>query len=248
MLEPTSRYIDPLYGANANKGVLSRDVKISNAIFRSGVPIKSVLDAARRAYERWIEADSVMAQPEVMTFEQIEAAHTLLTQEGRKFVPIEAYQNLQRELAYIRQNQVEYPIPTFQQRLVNWVITCFGSQIGRDKAERDFRFYEEATELVQSRGMKKEEAHAMVEATYARPAGKTYQEIGGVVTTLAALCSTEKHPQTGQEVDMMEAGEAELTRIWGQLDLIREKQKTKIHRLTAFQEQCVSDVEKRQIV
>jgi hypothetical protein len=33
--------------------------------------------------------------------------------------------------------------------------------------------------------------------------------------------------EDGQEVDMMEAGEAELTRVWGKIEVIREKQKTK---------------------
>jgi uncharacterized protein YdbL (DUF1318 family) len=55
--------------------------------------------------------------------------------------------------------------------------------------ERSFRFLEEALELVQSVGCTRDQAHALVDYVYGRPAGRVGQEIGGVMVTLSALAS-----------------------------------------------------------
>ncbi|MDW9232920.1 hypothetical protein C7S15_8907 (plasmid) [Burkholderia cepacia] len=94
----------------------------------------------------------------------------------------------------------------FQARVQEWMLTCFGTEISADRAVRNHRFYEEAGELVQACGMTREEAHALVDYTWSRPVGEAKQEAGGVMVTLAALCSANA-------LDMQAAGEAELARI-----------------------------------
>lgn len=226
-------YVDPVYGEHATNGKLNKSVKVGGTIFNKGISIKQVLGACRRAYESWRAPEDFQAQPEVLTFEQIKQLDKIhegggLSQAGRQFVPLSAYQNLQRELAALYQLQVDYPVPTFQQRLMSWAIACFGAPAARNKPERDYRFFEEATELIQARGnMTKEDAIRVIEYVFARPVGEVSQEIGGVMTCLAALCSTTQDVD-GNEIDMMEAGENELTRIWGKMDVIREKQKQKV--------------------
>ncbi len=96
--------------------------------------------------------------------------------------------------------------PSFQQRVAPWMLECFGAEIAADKLERNHRFFEEATELVQANGMTRSEAHQLVDYTFGRPVGDLHQEIGGVMVTLAALCLA-----SGQ--DMHAAAEAELARI-----------------------------------
>jgi hypothetical protein len=55
-----------------------------------------------------------------------------------------------------------------------------------DVEERVLRFLEESIELGQVEGVTKEQALALIEQVYAKPPGVTSQEIGGVLTTLAA--------------------------------------------------------------
>jgi hypothetical protein len=109
---------------------------------------------------------------------------------------------------------------TFQQRVYEWLLLCFGEEIARDKTERNHRFLEEALELVQSLGCTKSEAHQLVDYTFDRPTGEPLQECGGVVVTLAALCSANG-------LEFMQAGENELMRIWTKVEKIREKQAAK---------------------
>ena len=108
----------------------------------------------------------------------------------------------------------------FQDRVTVWLHECFGLSIAEDKQERNHRFIEEALELVQSCECTKEEVLILVDYVYDRPAGEKFQEIGGVMNTLAALC-------TAHRVDMMLAGHREVDRCWMKLESIREKQKTK---------------------
>lgn len=108
----------------------------------------------------------------------------------------------------------------FQARMMAWLLACFGPEISGDKVERNHRFLEEALELVQACGCTADEAHQLVDYTYSRPVGEARQEVGGVVTTLSALCSA-------QGIDMHDAAEAELARIWTKIDVIRAKQAAK---------------------
>ena len=108
----------------------------------------------------------------------------------------------------------------FQTKVNIWIEKCFGKEIGLDQVERKYRFFEEATELVQATGFTREQAHKMVDYVYNRPVGELPQEIGGVMNCVAALC-------TAYDLNMEELAETELNRCWAKLDLIREKQKTK---------------------
>ena len=60
----------------------------------------------------------------------------------------------------------------------------------------------------------------MVDYVYDRPVGDPPQEVGGVMVTLACLC-------LAADMDMHDAGEVELARIWTKIEQIRKKQQTK---------------------
>jgi hypothetical protein len=109
---------------------------------------------------------------------------------------------------------------SLQARVQPWMTACFGAEIAADRLERNDRFIEEALELVQASGYDKARAHELVEYVYGRPQGDINQEVGGVMITLAAHC-------LAHGVDMHEAGETELARIWTKVEQIREKQKSK---------------------
>jgi hypothetical protein len=109
---------------------------------------------------------------------------------------------------------------TFQSRVDDWLLACFGEQIARDKAERNHRFLEEALELAQSCDCTKEEALKLVDYVFDRPAGEITREVGGVMNTLAALC-------LAHDLDMQEAGDREMERCWQKIDSIRAKQAAK---------------------
>mgnify|MGYP000967535252 FL=1 len=108
----------------------------------------------------------------------------------------------------------------FQQRVQPWMLACFGEVIAADREERNHRFLEEALELVQSTGCTAHEAHQLVDYVYGRPVGESAQEVGGVMVTLAALC-------LANGLDMHDAAEVELARIWTKVEAIRAKQATK---------------------
>lgn len=109
---------------------------------------------------------------------------------------------------------------SFQDRVKNWLLQCFGEKIATDKMERNHRYLEESLELVQSLGCTKEEALRLVDYVYGRPEGEPFQEVGGVMVTLAALCNAN-------DLDMEKDGEVELERIWVKIPEIRAKQATK---------------------
>lgn len=132
------------------------------------------------------------------------------------------------------QGRKDVAAASFQSRVRPWLIACFGELIAGDREERNHRFLEEALELVQARGCTAAEAHQLVDYVYGRPVGIDYQEVGGVMTTLAALC-------LANHIDMHEAAEVELTRIWTKVDEIRAKQAAKPKR-SPLPEHFASDV------
>ena len=111
---------------------------------------------------------------------------------------------------------------TFQKAVLEWLMSCFSQDVCRDQVERNHRFLEEALELVQSTGCTRDDAHQLVEYVFNRPVGDPFQEVGGVVITLSALCSCAY-------IDMNAAGRAELARISAPdiLAKIRAKQAAK---------------------
>jgi len=110
--------------------------------------------------------------------------------------------------------------PAFQQRVQPWMMECFGVEHAADRKKRNQHFLEEALELVQSTGWTQSEAHQLVDYVYGRPWGEPAQEVGGVMVTLAALC-------LANGLDMHQAGESELARIWSNVDIIRARQAAK---------------------
>lgn len=103
---------------------------------------------------------------------------------------------------------------------VDWMHACFTNHDCTNVQIRNWRFLEEALELVQALGCTEDEAIQLVRYTFGRPLGEPRQEVGGVMVTLAALCIA-----TG--INMMEAGRAELARVWTCIDKIRAKHAAK---------------------
>ncbi len=113
-------------------------------------------------------------------------------------------------------------ITSFQSRVERWLEACFPPDVRTNRGERTHRFLEEALELAQANGCTRDDALALVEYVFGRPAGEAAQEVGGVMVTLASLCSAS-------EINMDNAGNRELERNWERIDLIRSKQQAKPH-------------------
>lgn len=75
----------------------------------------------------------------------------------------------------------------FQKHVAQWCVMVFGETIARNIKTRCYRFYEEATELVQSLGMTQDECTTIQKYVFGRPVGVPRQEMGGTMVTLAAL-------------------------------------------------------------
>lgn len=114
----------------------------------------------------------------------------------------------------------EFQAMNFQPRVNDWMQQCFGPEISKNKSERNHRFLEESLELVQSNGCTQSEARQLVDYVFSRPSGDLVQKCGGVMVTLAALCSSSG-------LTMADAGEKELARVFEKIDAIREKQRNK---------------------
>lgn len=109
---------------------------------------------------------------------------------------------------------------TFQNRVQPWMMACFGPEISGDRVERGDRLLEEVFELLQSDGYDPARVPALRDYVWGREKGEPVQEVGGVMVTLAAYC-------LAHELDMHEAGETELARIWTKVEKIRAKQAAK---------------------
>ena len=118
--------------------------------------------------------------------------------------------------AITKVTQIPEVLPNFQNRVLPWLLQTFGDKVAFNIATRNSRFLEESLELVQSTGLCAEEAHMLVDWVFNRPTGEPFQEVGGVMVTLAALC-------LANDLDMYENGEKELDRIWSAIDKIRNK-------------------------
>jgi len=106
-----------------------------------------------------------------------------------------------------------YNFPT---RCLKWALHTFTSNLVYNQQERCARFIEEALELVQALGFRKNRVLQLVEYVYDRPKGEPKQELGGVMNTLSLLAITA-------QMDPHEAGEVELNRCWDNIQKIREK-------------------------
>jgi hypothetical protein len=115
----------------------------------------------------------------------------------------------------------ETPAPrAYQDRVFDWAADCFGQTDALDREMRAYRFLEEALELVQACGCTKEAATQVLEYVFGRPAGAIEQEVGGTMVSLAVLCQAFG-------VGMNRCGEAELTRVLGKTEEIRQRHASK---------------------
>lgn len=110
----------------------------------------------------------------------------------------------------------------FQAAIRAWVIDCFNIEIANDKLLRNHRFLEEALELVQCCGMTQDEAHRLVDYVFDREPGKAEQEVGGTMTTLAALCGAHDI-----RLDLAAFNELDRIRDPKVMEKIRARQSTK---------------------
>lgn len=108
----------------------------------------------------------------------------------------------------------------FQARVRPWMLTCFGAEISGDRVERADRLLEEVFELLQSGGYDPARVVSLRDYVWGRDVGEPHQEVGGVMVTLAAYC-------LAHDLDMHDAGETELARIWTKVEKIRAKQAAK---------------------
>lgn len=125
-------------------------------------------------------------------------------------------------------NEVTPKTISFQKLCWEWVREVFGVNTTKyleatSVEERARRFLEEAIELVQASGLPKEDVLKLVDYTYSRPAGQEWQEVGGVMVTLAIYCEA-------MNINMDVAGNEELIRVNTpeMIDRIRQKQVTKL--------------------
>lgn len=111
-------------------------------------------------------------------------------------------------------------LTSYQHLVRDWLVACFPSRVCSDREERTHRFLEEALELAQASGCSREDAMQLVDYVFGRPQGEPESEVGGVMVTLAALCSASG-------IDLDTAANRELKRNWGRIALIRQKQASK---------------------
>lgn len=109
---------------------------------------------------------------------------------------------------------------SYQDRVAKWIAECLPKEAGADRIERAHRLLEEAIELAQACGTSKEDAMRLIDYVFDRPAGDQEQEVGGVMVTLAALCSAIN-------ISMASAADKELERNWSRISSIRHKNATK---------------------
>lgn len=107
-------------------------------------------------------------------------------------------------------------INEFQNQVYAFLIDCFGADILNNKLERNYRFFEEAAELVQVGGMTKEECYKLIDYVYDRPTGEITQEIGGVMVTLFGLACA-------QNISMNYCAETEIINCYENINRIRSK-------------------------
>lgn len=118
-------------------------------------------------------------------------------------------------------------VASYQSKVNSWLVACFSEEVATNIPERSLRFLEEAFELVQACGLDQIAAQRLLTCVYNREPGNRAQEAGGVMVTLASLCSAVN-------VNMRTEGEKELDRVIGKMPEIREKQQFKTgHGITA---------------
>ena len=175
---------------------------------RADLHAEAIEAAEQRGYARGIEATVEVVNDACPDYE------------GGCSLQDQAARDLRDQIAMDISTLPHTPPALFQNRVAPWMQACFGPEISSDVSERNHRFLEEALELVQAKGCSASEAHQLVDYVYSRDVGEPHQEVGGVMVTLAALC-------LAADLDMQQAGEDELARIWTKVEKIRAKQAAK---------------------
>lgn len=119
-------------------------------------------------------------------------------------------------------NPSDAEVTSLQARIGNWVVAALGADGLRDARERALRTAEEAIELAQACGVRREVLHRLVDYVLDRPVGDPAQEISGVlITVYSVACALE--------ISADEALEAELRRIQSPevMEKIRRRQAEK---------------------
>jgi len=148
---------------------------------------KIMIDFSNRIDKQTDEVKSEKAK----TIKEIVWEAILATSDGREFYSDRiGFKNVVKAFEYLLNQKIT--LSDYQSSVEKWCLDCFGEEIATNTLERCFRFIEEALELVQSLGVTKEQVLSSVDYTFNRPSGETTQEVGGVMVTLAALCSAGK--------------------------------------------------------
>ncbi|ESZ60514.1 hypothetical protein NL532_24345 [Mesorhizobium sp. C120A] len=197
------------FWTNARKTALLEECaeKAARAVLALVTPGKALAAAEREAAWRWKDGDDRWQ----CTADEDRASYAFRV-EGYELEPL--YLALTAP--------VDHPevVGDFQSRVQPWMMACFGAEISGDKVERGDRLLEEVLELLQSNDYDPARVVALRDYVWSRPAGEPFQEVGGVQVTLAAYC-------LAHGLNMHEAGETELARIWTKVDKIRAKQAAK---------------------
>lgn len=181
--------------------------------------VQELLEAANRYLERARAAEAFIAEKSVGAVAHIHKHGLKMLADGLRVdvYPTTVKHEHMRPLFVVGPPEAQ---PTFQDRVQPWMLECFGAEIAADKLERGDRLLEEVFELLQSADYPRERIHSLEGYVFDRPAGEPKQEVGGVMVTLAAYC-------LAHGLDMHDAGEAELARIWTKVAAIRAKQAAK---------------------
>lgn len=109
---------------------------------------------------------------------------------------------------------------SYQARVREWLLACFGQCFAAPDQERAARYMEESLELFHAHGKPFEDVISLARRVYSRPAGEIGKELGDAILTLTAFAEATGH-------NLVEAGEEALDRNWARVDAIREKQASK---------------------
>jgi hypothetical protein len=175
-----------------------------------------------------IKADEWLSRPPVKAaspereelIDIISDAQLDVAANGLPFMPLESAEAVADAILSLPVQSVEAEPETFQERVGQWVVACFGDIVACDELERMDRAVEEFYEGLQARNYPRERLSALENYTWSRPVGEITQEFGGIMMTLAAWAQAIG-------LDMHACAEAELARVWTKVDQIRAKQAAK---------------------
>jgi hypothetical protein len=105
---------------------------------------------------------------------------------------------------------------TFQDRVIIWLHTCFGVTAARERQICNAAFVRSALEAAKASGCAADKARWILEDVYREPASGMREALGGAMIAVARL-------SLANDLDMRDAGEAELSRLWTDIEQIRHK-------------------------